>query len=97
MTRRGTNVAIKCVPLLTIFFIGNDAVNGHTPAINYEVTSIALPDSNGVVVFDHLAYDRATGRLWVPASNTGNVDVKAKRAWLKFSPSLSESVQCWFA
>ncbi|HLW35957.1 MAG TPA: hypothetical protein VKS98_09885 [Chthoniobacterales bacterium] len=34
-----------------------------------------MPDSNGAVIFDHLAYDRATGRLWVPASNTGNVDV----------------------
>jgi DNA-binding beta-propeller fold protein YncE len=26
-------------------------------------------------VLDHLAYDRARGKLWVPASNTGNVDV----------------------
>lgn len=75
MTRRGADVAIKCAALLSTFFIGSDAVNGHTPAINYEVRSIALPDSNGVIVLDHLAYDRATGRLWVPASNTGNVDV----------------------
>ena len=36
--------------------------------------SIALPGGPPVGM-DYLAYDRATGRLWVPAGNTGNVDV----------------------
>ena len=74
MTKSQLNSAIKCAALLPIFFIGTDAVDGHTPVINYEVKSIVLPDSTGVVVLDHIAYDRAAGRLWVPASNTGNVD-----------------------
>jgi DNA-binding beta-propeller fold protein YncE len=36
--------------------------------------SIALPGGPPVGM-DYLAYDPATGRLWVPAGNTGNVDV----------------------
>ena len=36
--------------------------------------SIALPGGPPVGM-DYLAYDQATGRVWVPAGNTGNVDV----------------------
>ncbi len=36
--------------------------------------SIALPGGPPVGM-DYLAYDQATGRIWVPAGNTGNVDV----------------------
>lgn len=35
---------------------------------------IALPGGPPVAM-DYLAYDAATGRVWVPAGNTGNVDV----------------------
>jgi DNA-binding beta-propeller fold protein YncE len=39
--------------------------------------SIALPGAPpaGGVVMDFIAYDRAHGRVWVPAGNTGSVDV----------------------
>jgi len=37
-------------------------------------TSVALPGGPPVGM-DYLAYDPATGRIWVPAGNTGNVDV----------------------
>jgi DNA-binding beta-propeller fold protein YncE len=37
-------------------------------------TSISLPGGPPVGM-DFLAYDRATNRVWVPAGNTGNVDV----------------------
>jgi DNA-binding beta-propeller fold protein YncE len=42
---------------------------------NYELKSINLPGATGTVALDYFAYDRATGKLWVPASNTGSVDV----------------------
>jgi DNA-binding beta-propeller fold protein YncE len=42
---------------------------------NYELKPINLPGANGAVALDYFAYDRATGKLWVPASNTGSVDV----------------------
>jgi len=46
-----------------------------TPNSYYELKRINLPGANGVVALDYFAYDRAAGKLWVPASNTGNVDV----------------------
>jgi DNA-binding beta-propeller fold protein YncE len=70
-----TGITKICAAVLLVLFTGSNALNGHTPVINYEIKSIALPDSHGVIVLDHLAYDHTAGRLWVPASNTGNVDV----------------------
>jgi len=42
---------------------------------NYELKPISLPGATGAVTLDYFAYDAATGKLWVPASNTGSVDV----------------------
>src|SRR5881394_4606348 len=42
---------------------------------NYELKRINLPGATGAVALDYFAYDRVTGKLWVPASNTGSVDV----------------------
>jgi DNA-binding beta-propeller fold protein YncE len=42
---------------------------------NYELKPINLPGATGAVALDYFAYDRATGKVWVPASNTGSVDV----------------------
>lgn len=42
---------------------------------NYELKPLSLPGANGKVALDYFAYDGATGKLWVPASNTGSVDV----------------------
>jgi DNA-binding beta-propeller fold protein YncE len=42
---------------------------------NYLLKPINLPSASGAVALDYFAYDRATGKLWVPASNTGSVDV----------------------
>ncbi len=36
---------------------------------------LQLPGAKGLVAFDYFAYDSANHRLWVPAGNTGNVDV----------------------
>src|SRR5438105_15820128 len=40
---------------------------------NYEIKPIPLPGANGPVALDYFAYDPATGKLWVPASNLGSV------------------------
>src|SRR6266481_5360806 len=50
-------------------------LNAHKVTSNYELKPILLPGASGVVSLDYFAYDRSTGKLWVPASNTGNVDV----------------------
>src|SRR5262249_50083141 len=42
---------------------------------NYELKPINLPGATGPMALDYFAYDRANGKLWVPASNTESVDV----------------------
>jgi DNA-binding beta-propeller fold protein YncE len=37
--------------------------------------AVRLPGAGGSVNLDYVAFDRAAGRLWVPAGDTGNVDV----------------------
>src|SRR5262249_14480827 len=45
------------------------------PNLDSKLKPINLPGATGAVHLDYFAYDRATGKLWVPASNTGSVDV----------------------
>jgi hypothetical protein len=40
-----------------------------------QVTKVALPGAKGVVMLDYIAYDHQLHRLWVPAGDTGMVDV----------------------
>jgi DNA-binding beta-propeller fold protein YncE len=56
-------------------FLTAAQLKAHKLTSDYELTPIALPGASGVVSLDYFAYDRSTGKLWVPASNTGNVDV----------------------
>jgi hypothetical protein len=65
---------------LTIAQVGCGATRVPTasipPAVSLAVHSIALPGAPSEGVFmDYLAYDRAHHRVWVPAGNTGSVDV----------------------
>jgi DNA-binding beta-propeller fold protein YncE len=62
------------VASLSVLFVGMQ-LSAHKVTSDYEVTPIALPGASGVVALDYFAYDHSTGKLWVPASNTGNVDV----------------------
>src|SRR5437870_10364276 len=50
-------------------------VAADTSASSYELKPIALPGANGAVALDYFAYDPATGKVWVPASNLGSVVV----------------------
>lgn len=75
-SERGFKIVKLCaIVSLPIFLTDIETLDAHTIVSDYEVKPISLPGANGVVVLDHLAYDRARGKLWVPASNTGNVDV----------------------
>jgi len=60
---------------LPIFLTDSKVLDAHTIVSDYDLKPISLPGANGVIVLDHLAYDRVEGRLWVPASNTGTVNV----------------------
>lgn len=43
--------------------------------MRFAATPIALPGATGAVGLDYLAVDRTRGRVWVPAGETGSVDV----------------------
>jgi DNA-binding beta-propeller fold protein YncE len=62
--------------VLLLLLVACATTRRETEAPSATVQSIALPDaSDGGVVTDYLAYDAAHHRVWVPAGNTGNVDV----------------------
>jgi len=64
---------VKVGVIALIQIVWTSGVNATDP--NYELKPINLPGATGTVALDYFAYDRATGKLWVPASNTGAVDV----------------------
>src|SRR5579862_4494743 len=45
------------------------------PQQKFTVKPLALPGAHGTVMLDYFAFDRSTNRLWVPAGDTGSVDV----------------------
>src|SRR5207248_3892469 len=63
------------IALVHSFWTAGIMMAGSATASNYELKPLSLPGATGVVTLDYFAYDRSTGKLWVPASNTGNVDV----------------------
>src|SRR5438094_7138174 len=71
MSRSSKFAKVSAVALIQIIW----ASVAHAADTNYELKPISLPGATGTVALDYFAYDRATGKLWVPASNTGNVDV----------------------
>jgi len=70
------NRAFKIAQVAAIAVIQIVWISGACAAdTKYELKPINLPGATGAVALDYFAYDRATGKLWVPASNTGSVDV----------------------
>ena len=71
MSRRLKFAKVGAIALIQIAWISGIGAAD----TNYELKPISLPGANGAVALDYFAYDRATEKVWVPASNTGNVDV----------------------
>src|SRR5437879_7309279 len=70
------NRALKFAQLAAIAVVQIVWVSGTCAGdTKYELKPISLTGATGAVALDCFAYDRATGKLWVPASNTGSVDV----------------------
>lgn len=63
------------IALIQTALVSATAIEASAPDANYELKPIKLPGANGPVALDYFAYDPATGKVWVPASNTGSVDV----------------------
>jgi len=58
-----------------VLFIATLANTQETGSGKFTVKSLSLPGANGLVMLDYFAYDTTTRHLWVPAGNTGSVDV----------------------
>src|SRR5213595_2934482 len=75
MSRNSQLVKSAAIALMQIALISATAIEAIAADTNYELKPINLPGASGPVALDYFAYDHATGKVWVPASNTGSVDV----------------------
>src|SRR5437762_3750660 len=75
MSRNSKFVKFAAMAFMQIALVSATAIEASAADTDYELKRINLPRANGPVALDYFAYDRATGKLWVPASNTGAVDV----------------------
>lgn len=72
---------LALLPLLALFPVacasaGSPPAANTAPAAKPPVSrTFALPGAKGAVSLDYLAVDRAHAKAWVPAGDTGNVDV----------------------
>src|SRR2546430_5017729 len=66
---------LRIITPFSIFLSLATLVAAEVTASNYELKPISLPGPTGTVTLDYFAYDPATGKLWVPASNRGSVAV----------------------
>ena len=66
------NHALLAALLLAVVTVAAAQENGSR---KFAVKPLPLPGANGLVMLDYFAYDRPSQRLWVPAANTGSVDV----------------------
>ena len=62
------------IGVLLLFMVAFAAAQ-ETASQKRAVKLLPLPGANGLVMLDYFAYDHASRRLWVPAGNTGSVDV----------------------
>jgi len=63
------------LPTALILLIVTIAAAQEDSSRKFAVKALPLPGASGLVMLDYFAYDRASQRLWVPAGNTGSVDV----------------------
>src|SRR5437870_7608106 len=75
MSRKSKVVKSAAIALMQIALVSATVIEAHAADTNYDLKQINLPGASGPVALDYFAYDRATGKVWVPASNTGAVDV----------------------
>jgi hypothetical protein len=61
--------------ILILFTITVAVTQEKTGSHKFTVTPMPLPSAKGLVMLDYLAYDHSSGLPWVPAANTGSVDI----------------------
>ena len=61
--------------MTAIFFLHILLATDAPSSLKFTGAGIPLPGADGAVSLDYLAADRIGGRVWIPAGNTGSVDV----------------------
>ena len=67
--------SIAKIATIAVLCLGGAFAQSPLSSSDYELKRTNLPGANGAVALDYFAYDRPTGKIWVPASNLGTVDV----------------------
>jgi DNA-binding beta-propeller fold protein YncE len=75
MNRSSKLMKSAVIALIQISLVSGIAFEVSAADTNYELKPISLPGASGPVALDYFAYDSAKGKLWVPASNLGSVDL----------------------
>src|SRR6266478_6185033 len=75
MSRNSKFVKFAAMVFMQIALVSATAIEAGGADTNYQLRPINLPGASGSVALDYFAYDRETGKVWVPASNTGSVDM----------------------
>ncbi len=75
MSHNSKFVKFAAMAFMQMALVSATAIEASAADTNYELKRINLPRASGPVALDYFAYDLATGKVWVPASNTGSVDV----------------------
>src|SRR5881296_3172421 len=75
MTRNSKFVKFAAMSFMQITLASATTIEARAADTNYELKRSDLPRASGPVALDYFAYDRATEKVWEPASNTGSVDV----------------------
>jgi hypothetical protein len=61
------NLKFTKVAAIALTHVALASMLAGTANTNYELKPINLPSAHAVVALDYFAYDRSTGKLWVPA------------------------------
>jgi DNA-binding beta-propeller fold protein YncE len=76
VVKRSVVFVVSASMIAVVAMTGSAAAQDGRAGSTYTVRTLPLPDSGtGDVTMDYIAFDPETGSLWVPAGNTGTVDV----------------------
>jgi hypothetical protein len=75
MLHLGIHIGRQLRPVALGLFAFALSAAQHARISQFTVKPLPLPGATGLVMLDYFAYEPTSRRLWVPAANTGSVDV----------------------
>jgi hypothetical protein len=75
LSRRRRSALSRRLLKVGMLFALSTAIAQESGSSQFTIKPLPLPGAHGLVTLDYFSYDKTTQSLWVPASNTGSVDV----------------------